>query len=126
MINDNDVKIQITELLKKFNDLPDKAKESEKRTEEFIRDLFEKLGWEWLSREVTPQKIVKSALKTTKVDYSLRKIGELRPSFYIEVKRFSDTLENPEHVKQALDYGKNSGIRWVSKIILVERLSTSQ
>lgn len=113
MINDNDVKIRITELLKKFNDLPDKVKESEKRTEEFVRDLFEKLGWEWLSREVTPQKIVKSALKTTRVDYSFRKIGELRPSFYLEVKRFSDSLESPKDVRQALDYGKNSGIRWV-------------
>ncbi len=113
MINYDDVKVRIKELLKKFDDLPDKAKESEKRTEEFVRNLFERLGWEWLSREVTPQKTVKSALKTTRVDYSFRKIGELRPSFYLEVKRFSDSLESPEHVKQALDYGKNSGIRWV-------------
>ncbi|MBI3051934.1 N-6 DNA methylase [Candidatus Woesearchaeota archaeon] len=112
-MNYNDVKVRIIELLRKLDELPDKAKESEKRTEEFVRDLFEKLGWEWLSREVTPQKIVKSALKTTRVDYSFRKIGELRPSFYLEVKRFSDTLESPGHVKQALDYGKNSGIRWV-------------
>ena len=113
MIKDNDVKLRVAELLKKFNALPDKARESEKRTEEFIRDIFEKLGWEWLSREVTPQKIIKSALRTTRVDYSFRKIGELRPSFYLEAKRFSDSLENPDHIKQALDYGKNSGIRWV-------------
>src|SRR3989338_2214143 len=103
----------IAQLLKKYAALPDKETESEKRTEEYLRPLFEKLDWDWLSSEVTPQKKVKSALKTTRVDYSFKKKGDLRPSFYVEAKRFSDKLVNPEHIKQALDYGKNSGIRWV-------------
>src|SRR3989338_5584116 len=103
----------VAKLLKKYAALPDKETESEKRTEEYLRPLFEKLDWDWLSSEVTPQKKVKSALKTTRVDYSFKKKGDLRPSFYVEAKRFSDKLVNPEHIKQALDYGKNSGIRWV-------------
>ena len=113
MINAVEVKEYITNLLRRYNNLPDKEKESEKKTEEYIRPLFEKLGWDWLSSEVTPQKKVKGALKTTRVDYSFKKKGELRPSFYLEAKRFSDKLINPEHIKQALDYGKNSGNRWV-------------
>ncbi|MCH8003949.1 MAG: N-6 DNA methylase [Nanoarchaeota archaeon] len=113
MTNLIEVKECITNLLKGYNDLPNKGKESEKKTEEYIRPLFEKLGWDWLSSEVTPQKKVKSALRTTRVDYSFKKKGELHPSFYLEAKRFSDKLTNPEHVKQALDYGKNSGNRWV-------------
>lgn len=107
------VKKVINNLLKKYTSLPHREEESEKRTEEFIRTLFEPLGWEWLSSEVTPQKRIKSVAKTTRVDYSFKKTGELRPSFYLEAKRFSDKLDNPDHIKQALDYGKNSGIRWV-------------
>lgn len=87
--------------------------ESEKRTEDFLRPVFEAMGWKWLSKEVTPQKKVRWAGRTTRVDYAFRKSGELTNSFYIEVKRFSDMLDNPEHIKQALDYGKNSGTRWV-------------
>ena len=107
------VKSVIDKLLKKYASQPHRDEESEKRTEEFIRTLFEELGWEWLSSEVTPQKRIKSATKTTRVDYSFKKTGELRPSFYVEAKRFSEKLDNIDHIKQALDYGKNSGIRWV-------------
>ncbi|MBI4148279.1 N-6 DNA methylase [Candidatus Woesearchaeota archaeon] len=108
-----DIKEVIVELLKQYTALPHRDEESEKRTEDFIRPLFEALGWKWLSSEVTPQKRIKSATKTTRVDYSFKKLGELRASFYLEAKRFSEKLENPDHIKQALDYGKNSGIRWV-------------
>ncbi|HLC85144.1 MAG TPA: N-6 DNA methylase [Candidatus Nanoarchaeia archaeon] len=107
------IKEVISSLLNKYSSLPHREDESEKRTEEFIRTLFEALGWQWLSSEVTPQKRIKSAAKTTRVDYSFKKIGELRPSFYLEAKRFSEKLDNPDHIKQVLDYGKNSGIRWV-------------
>ena len=103
----------ISELLKKYDNLRSKDAESEKKTEEFLRDLFVSLGWDWLSNEVTPQKMIRSDHRTTKVDYSFKPIGELRPAFYLEAKRFSESLENPEHVLQAINYGKNSGTRWV-------------
>ncbi|MBU4086771.1 MAG: N-6 DNA methylase, partial [Nanoarchaeota archaeon] len=113
MINEDEIKKEIASLLKRYNSLPNKDEESEKKAEEFISELFKKLGWDWLSAEVTPQKKIKSAVKTTRVDYSFKKEGDIRPSFYFEVKRFSDALQNPEHISQAIGYGKNSGTRWV-------------
>lgn len=113
MINESDVRARIATLLADYSKLPNKEQEAEKRTEEFIRPLFEIMGWKWLSSEVTPQKRVKGALKTTRVDYSFRKSGDLRPSFYLDAKRFSNRLEDPKDIQQVLDYGKNSGIRWV-------------
>ena len=112
MINEKDIKERIVSLLQKHEKL-DSSEESEKRSEEFIRTLFETLGWEWLSECVIPQRKVRSALTTTRVDYQFKKSDELRPSFYMEVKRFSSKLNNPDDIKQALDYGKNSGTRWV-------------
>ena len=113
MADENSVKSCISKLLNKYNSLPHKETEAEKRAEEFLRDLFVSLGWDWLSGEVTPQKMVRGAFRTTKVDYSFKRTGELRPAFYLEAKRFSDPLEDPVHISQALDYGKNSGNRWV-------------
>ena len=107
------IKGKIQELLRRKSSLGDVQREPEKRVEEFLRPLFEELGWEWLSREVSPQSRVRTGARTTRVDYSFRKTGELRPAFYVEVKRFSDDLENPDRAKQVLDYGKNGGIRWV-------------
>jgi Alw26I/Eco31I/Esp3I family type II restriction m6 adenine DNA methyltransferase len=107
------IKGKIQELLKRKNSLGDVSREPEKKTEEYLRPLFEELGWDWLSREVRPQSPVRTGARTTRVDYSFRKTGELRPAFYVEVKRFSDDLEGPDKAKQVLDYGKNGGIRWV-------------
>ena len=112
MISEDEVKRQIISLLEKYKKL-DSFEESEKRSEEFIRSLFETLGWEWLSECVIPQKRVRGAMATTRVDYQFRKRSELRPSFYMEVKKFSNRLDSYEGRKQALDYGKNSGTRWV-------------
>src|SRR3989338_7747677 len=113
MVDESELKSRIQSLLSEYNKLSNKQGEAEKRTEDFIKDLFEALGWNFLSNEVIPQKKVKSAIRTTRVDYSFKKSGDVRPSFYLEAKRFSDNLENPDHRNQALSYGKNSGIRWV-------------
>jgi len=113
MINEVELQKEISFLLKKYDLLPNKGDESEKKAEEFLSALFKKLEWDWLSAEVTPQKKIKSATKTTRVDFSFKKEEDIRPSFYLEVKRFSDSIENPDHITQAIGYGKNSGIRWV-------------
>ena len=113
MLNQDNVRNKIRSLLLEYNELPNKHLEAEKRTEDFIRPLFENLGWKWLSDEVTPQQRVRGGGKTTRVDYAFRKSGELRASFYLEAKRFSNKLTDQEHIKQVLGYGKNSGIRWV-------------
>ncbi|MBS3137677.1 N-6 DNA methylase [Candidatus Woesearchaeota archaeon] len=113
MIDEKVVRNYIAELLSKYEALPNKYNESEKRTEEFIRPLLELFEWHWLTSEVMPQQIVKTAIKTTRVDYAFRKSGELRPSFLIEAKRFSDGLTSQGNITQVLNYGKNSGIRWI-------------
>jgi len=113
MVDETNVKTCISELLTRYHKLANKESEAEKRTEDFLAVLFGGLGWKWLSSEVTPQKTVRSAFRATRVDYSFRRSGELRPAFYLEAKRFSDRLDNPDHITQAINYGKNSGIRWV-------------
>ena len=107
------VKEKVSELLNEYTRLASREIESERRVEEYVLEVFEALGWKRRSIEVIPQKRVKRGMSTTRVDYSLKRDGDLRASFYVEVKRFSDKLGDPKHVKQALDYGKNSSTRWV-------------
>lgn len=113
MTSENELKSLIRELLIKYKSLADPDSEAEKRAEDFIKELFKPLGWDFLSREVMPQQKVKTAARTRRVDFAFRKSGDLRTFFYLDAKRFSNDLENPADVKQVLDYGKNSGIRWV-------------
>ncbi|MBI4181345.1 MAG: N-6 DNA methylase [Candidatus Aenigmarchaeota archaeon] len=112
MVDEQALRSAIATLLEKCQRLNLKN-ESEKRAEEFLKPLFEAMGWDWLSEEVKPQTRVRSGSHTTRVDYAFRKASELRASFYLEVKRFSNALNNNEDIEQALSYGKNSGIRWV-------------
>ncbi|EQD50254.1 hypothetical protein B2A_07370, partial [mine drainage metagenome] len=62
---------------------------------------------------VIPQKKIKHAASSDRVDYSLKLIGSMKPSMYVEVKKFARDLSNPEWIKQAVEYGKNGGARWV-------------
>ena len=114
MTNNEAVQATIRDLLKQFDALPRRDEESEKRTEEFLRPLLEALGWAWLSSEVRPQSPVRGGGRTTRVDYSFKRSDELRPSFYVDAKRFSKKLDDPGDVMQVLGYGKNSGTRWVA------------
>ncbi len=113
MKTENEIKALILELHSKLNCLPNRDSETEKKAEEYLSHLFGALGWDWLSGEVMPQKKVRSGGKTRRVDYALRRTGRLKHDFYVEVKKFSEDVNNPEYAKQALEYGKNSGIRWV-------------
>jgi Alw26I/Eco31I/Esp3I family type II restriction m6 adenine DNA methyltransferase len=110
---ESEFKSLITGLHSKLNQLPNRDSETEKKAEEYLRQVFEALGWDWLGSEVMPQKRVKSGGKAKRVDYSFKKTGRIKPDFYMEVKKFSEDLGNPAHVEQAIGYGKNSGIRWV-------------
>ncbi len=113
MKSESEIKSLILELHSKLNRLPNKDNETEKKAEEYLSQLFGALGWDWLSAEVMPQKRVRSGGKTKRVDYAFKKTGRIKPDFYVEVKKFSEDVYSPEHTKQALEYGKNSGIRWV-------------
>ncbi len=113
MVQTNALRLRIKSLIEDYQKLPDKNFESEKRVEEFLRPLFEEMGWKWLSSEVNPQTKVRSSYKTTRVDYSFKKSEESRASFYLDAKRFSNDLDKAEDVMQVLGYGKNSRTRWV-------------
>jgi len=107
------IKELILDLHSKLNLLPNRDSETEKKAEEYLNKLFGALGWDWLGAEVMPQKRIRSGGKTRRVDYALKRTGRLKPDFYVEVKKFSEDISKPEHTTQALEYGKNSGIRWV-------------
>jgi len=113
MKTEAELKSLIIDLDSKLKHLASRDSETEKKAEEYLRQVFEALGWDWLGSEVMPQKRVKSGGKTKRVDYSFKKTGRIKPDFYMEVKKFSENLGNPSHVEQAISYGKNSGIRWV-------------
>ncbi len=89
-----------------------KKESAEKKAEEFVLDFFEVLGWKRRSEEVIPQKKIRRVGVSERVDYSFKLAGALKPSLYVEVKRFSNKLEDAAIVKQAIDYGKNGGARW--------------
>ena len=113
MKTEAEIKSLIISLHSKLNSLPNRDSETEKKAEEYLRDIFGALGWDWLSSEVIPQKRVRSGGKTKRVDYAFKQTGRIKPDFYLEVKKFSEDINNPVHARQALEYGKNSGIRWV-------------
>lgn len=113
MVNSEQLKKKIDELQKECVHLQNKRDDPEGTAEDFTLEVFETLGWKRRSIEVIRQKNVKQGPHTTRVDYSFKRENDIRASFYVEVKRFSDKLENPEHIKQALQYGKNSSTRWV-------------
>ncbi|PIN82966.1 hypothetical protein COV61_04495, partial [Candidatus Micrarchaeota archaeon CG11_big_fil_rev_8_21_14_0_20_47_5] len=107
------LKREVSRLFAEYAKLPNKSQEIEKKAEEYLRCVFEAMDWNWLGREVTPQYKIRTGKGTKKVDYSFRKLGAARHDFYMEVKRFSNSLNDPEDARQAINYGKNSGIRWV-------------
>ncbi len=113
MKSESEIKALILELRSKLDCLPNRDSEPEKKAEEYLSQVFGALGWDWLSAEVMPQKRVRSGGKTKRVDYAFKRADRIRPEFYVEVKKFSEDIYNTEHAKQALEYGKNSGIRWV-------------
>ncbi len=113
MAGDDEFRPAIKRLLSDYSRLSNPDNEPEKRTEEFIRPLLEHIGWMWLSNEVKPQNVTKSGFRTTRVDYCFKRNGEMKPSFYLEAKRFSNNLENHKDINQAIEYGKNGGARWV-------------
>ncbi|MBI5635636.1 N-6 DNA methylase, partial [Candidatus Micrarchaeota archaeon] len=113
MTREEAIKQVLSKLMKDYSALPNKEQEAEKRAEDFIRPVFEALGWKWLSREVMPQKQVRFHTRTKRVDFAFKKSGQIRHDFYVEVKRFSNKLDDQQDVLQALEYGKNGGMRCV-------------
>lgn len=113
MVPESEIKALVLELHEKLERLVDRDTVAEQKAEDYLAKVFDALGWDWLGPEVVPQRNVRSAGKTKRVDYAFRRADHLRPDFYLEVKKFGESVYNPEYVAKALEYGKNSGTRWV-------------
>lgn len=115
MLDKSEIILNIKRLLAKYQGLSSSYKKSaaEPKAEEYVIALFKLLGWDSLSEEVIPQQKIKRASSSDRVDYSFKIAGFLKPSMYVEVKRFARNIDSPEWVKQAVEYGKNGGARWV-------------
>lgn len=115
MIDKSELVSGVKELLTKYTNLSEKYRKNvaEPKAEEYVLALFKLLGWETLSEEVIPQQKIRRAASSDRVDYSFKINGFLRPSMYVEVKKFARNLSDPEWVNQAIEYGKNGGARWV-------------
>lgn len=105
----------IKELVSRYESLSSAYKKSaaEPKAEDYVLELFDLLGWDHLSEEIVTQKKIKKVSSSDRVDYSFKIAGLLKPSFYVEVKRFARNLDDQEWVNQAIEYGKNGGSRWV-------------
>jgi SAM-dependent methyltransferase len=101
---------KIKELVKKFNDLPEKDKNrfNEEQTKSyFIRPLFEALGWNFSD----PSEVsFEENIVGKRADYEF-KINNI-PKIYIEAKSIKTDLDLEQHARQAINYAWNTGVNW--------------
>jgi len=71
----------------------------------FIRPLFEALGWDF-RQDVWPEEQVSKG----RVDYAFR-IGDFN-KFFVEAKKFSVDLEQPQWAEQVVEYAWNKSVTW--------------
>ena len=85
---------KITELVTQYQRLGHEYKKTaaEPKAEEYVLELLQILGWKTLGEEVIPQKKIKRVASSDRVDYSLKLIGSMKPSMYVEVKKFARDL----------------------------------
>lgn len=72
----------------------------------FILPLFQTLGWDIQSEEVTEEE--KASMG--RVDYAFR-IGNI-PKFFLEAKSLKANLDDPRWSKQVINYAWNKGVVW--------------
>jgi methylase of polypeptide subunit release factors len=102
----------IADLVERYRALGKTARGySEARTvNEFIVPLFAALGWDVRNTSTTNEVVPEEAVSRGRVDWAFR----LRsvPRFYLEAKRPSVDLDDPEPAKQAITYAYNKGVTW--------------
>ncbi len=102
---------QITRLIEKYEKASQAGKiknyTEEDTKKDFILPLFHLLGWDVHNRnEVTSEENISGK----RVDYGFYLNG--RPRFYLEAKKFSVDINNPDSANQAVSYSWNKGITW--------------
>ncbi len=115
MMNIENSKQQIKELLEKYNRVAEEKRISQYNEEmtkkDFIQPLFKALGWDTEnSNEVTTEE----SISRKRVDYGFRINGISK--FFLEAKSLKEDLSNPEFVKQAVNYAWHKGCTWAEVI----------
>jgi len=111
MSNKENAKQQIVGLIEKYNKVKEENRVNgyteEMTKKDFILPLFRILGWNVEdSREVTAEENVSKK----RVDYGFRINGILK--FFLEAKSLKENLDNPDFIKQAINYSWLKGCTW--------------
>ncbi len=105
MTNKEEAKTKIALLVKEFERDPRKDKLTEEETKEYIKALFEALGWNTRTDMRMEEQISRKF-----VDYGFR-INDL-PVMYLEAKKTSVSIQEPQFVEQAIDYAWHKATTW--------------
>jgi len=101
---------EIERLMQRFKDLPAAQRKGMNEMQTrlgYILPLFRALGWDTSNiNEVSPEEKVSRGW----VDFSFR-VGNV-PRFFLETKRAKEDLNNPDFVKQAIDYAWTKSVTW--------------
>ncbi|MFT3891273.1 MAG: N-6 DNA methylase [Anaerolineales bacterium] len=101
---------EVERLVKDFKNMPSAKRKGMNEMQTrlgYILPLFRALGWDINNiDEVTPEEKVSRGW----VDFSFR-LGNV-PRFFLETKRANEDLNNPNFVKQAIDYAWTKSVTW--------------
>jgi len=110
MVTKEEAKEQIKKIIEKFEKLNSEGKLNNLNEENtkswFIEPLFNALGWDVHSQEVTKEERVSKG----RADYAFRLNGVIR--FFLEAKKLKEDLNESKFAKQTIEYGWNKGITW--------------
>ncbi len=111
MINAENAKQQIKELLDKYNKVVEEKRISryneEMTKKDFILPLFRALGW---NVENSDDVTAEERISKKRVDYGFRINGI--PKFFLEAKSLKEDLDNPKFVGQAINYAWHKSCTW--------------
>jgi len=109
-MNKEEAKQKIKQIIERYEKLNSEGKLktiNEANTKNwFIEPLFEALGWNMRSEEVSMEEKVSKG----RADYAFRYEGVLK--FFVEAKSIKEDLDNIKFSKQTIEYGWNKGITW--------------
>jgi type I restriction-modification system DNA methylase subunit len=106
MLTKEDAKQKLSDLIEDFNNHPRKDKLSEEETRTFIMKMFEFLGWNFRTNEVSQEEKISKGF----VDYGFR-LKDI-PIFFVEAKKPSIDIQDEKFVQQATDYAWHKATTW--------------
>jgi len=110
MVTKEEAKEKIKQIIEKFEKLNSEGKlkglNEENTKSWFIEPLFNALGWDIHSEEVTKEERVSKG----RADYAFRLNDVIR--FFLEAKALKEDLNELKFARQTIEYGWNKGITW--------------